>query len=643
MEKSFGWNADLVDGQYDKEYLFEDFANYFTTFFENGYVPRSADALQVIANDDMTVTLKKGKAFLDGYMYENTDDKILQIDPADGVMNRIDRISIVWKKNEKDIEAEVLKGTMSHNPAPVGIRRNADYKDFVVADVLVEAGVISIGQKNITDQRLNGNVCGMSVGVMKQIDTTALYKQIEADLKMFREVNETDFDNWKKACESAMSDWTEDKKNAFLEWFEQMKDQLSEDAAGNLQLQIDAVNSKFSSNSKEIIIVDRNIGDDENGDGTSDSPYRTIQKAVDMYPAAIDSADFTLIIDLHEGDYTDEAHVIISSKKIEFRASRSDTPVKLPALSIVDHSFVAFKTLGFDDEKNYSFQFTTVMKMNVLHTALHVENSEISLKNLSGRIVYRAQSASCFMLAVNSCIDMESDADSTLEIALNPYVATAMFFDLHSSTLLLGNKWSFVLTPTIRYHTYFIRAMRNSFVRIRRQSGTSMTIIAANCIFHAEEFSNIIIDQEIQMDYGGQSPKEYETDTFGLIYPYNVAQIGTTDISSRGDGTVTGAIKYAADLAAKHESELTSYVATGSVKFPSTSIPASSEATLKLAIPAKTGYKLVCLTTGNTGNKNLVFRALYTSNGEAVAVIRNLSTAAVTASSATAIVLYQRT
>ncbi len=263
MERSFAWDADLVNGNYDREYLFEEFANYFATFVGNGYFPKTEDALQVIANGDMTVTLRKGKIFVDGYMYENTDSKVLQLDPADGVLKRIDRISIVWAKGGKYIRSEVLKGAPSYNPVPATVRRNADYKDYVVADILIEAGAIRISQKDITDQRLNDEVCGMAAGLIKQISTTAFYKQIQDDLKYFREENESEFSAWKKAFEEAMNGWTGGQQNDFQKWkqeakeelreyfesfqtttdtwIEHVKDSLDDNAAVSLQKQIDEI------------------------------------------------------------------------------------------------------------------------------------------------------------------------------------------------------------------------------------------------------------------------------------------------------------------------------------------------------------------------------------------------------------------
>lgn len=60
------------------------------------------------------------------------------------------------------------------------------------------------------------------ISAISEFDTTTLYNQIQADLVGFKE----------------------EEQAQFVEWFDYMKDQLSEDAAGNLQLQINEANEK---------------------------------------------------------------------------------------------------------------------------------------------------------------------------------------------------------------------------------------------------------------------------------------------------------------------------------------------------------------------------------------------------------------
>lgn len=214
-EKSFPFDSDQVNGVYDREYFADDFARFFRAFISSGTFMNEASNLQVIANGDMSVTLKPGSMIIDGYRYDNVADIIINISPADGVLKRIDRVSATWSKEDRDIHYVVREGAYSYEPVAPECRRTAEYKDYVVADIIVEAGAISIKQSDIVDQRLNSEVCGLAMP-FGEIDTSSLYDQIQAALEEFQNVNEKEFE----------------------EWFESIQGQLSEDAAGNLQNQI---------------------------------------------------------------------------------------------------------------------------------------------------------------------------------------------------------------------------------------------------------------------------------------------------------------------------------------------------------------------------------------------------------------------
>ena len=92
MEKSSFFNAHLENGVYDRTYQAEDFAKYFSTFIGNGVFPNPSTNCQVTANDNMTIKLQPGLAWINGYLYQNTDELQLTVDPADGVLNRQDRV-----------------------------------------------------------------------------------------------------------------------------------------------------------------------------------------------------------------------------------------------------------------------------------------------------------------------------------------------------------------------------------------------------------------------------------------------------------------------------------------------------------------------------------------------------------------------
>lgn len=193
-EKSFPFDAEETETGYDKEYVADDFARYFRAFISSGIFMKDATNLQVIANGDMTVTLKAGKMIIDGYRYENTGDIIITIDPADGVLARIDRISATWSKDDRDIHYTLQKGTPSYEPVAPECRRTEEYKDYVVADIHVAAGVIKIQQKDITDQRLNSDVCGLATP-FTELNTAAIFAQYQAAVNEFLKFADTCIDS----------------------------------------------------------------------------------------------------------------------------------------------------------------------------------------------------------------------------------------------------------------------------------------------------------------------------------------------------------------------------------------------------------------------------------------------------------------
>ncbi|MBD5395025.1 MAG: hypothetical protein HDR71_12350 [Lachnospiraceae bacterium] len=212
-EKSFPWDAEEVGGKFDRVYYADDWMRYFAAFISSGTFLREPTNLQVIANGDMTVTLKPGSMIIDGSRYDNIRDIIITLDPADGVLDRIDRISISWIKSERDTHYVVRQGEFSYNPVPAECRRTAEYKDYIVADILVRAGAIKINQTDITDQRLNSDVCGLAIP-FAEINTKEIFLQLQ------------DFYDQTVATQE---EWEEEQKETITAWFEEIRELLNKE------------------------------------------------------------------------------------------------------------------------------------------------------------------------------------------------------------------------------------------------------------------------------------------------------------------------------------------------------------------------------------------------------------------------------
>lgn len=224
MEKSSFFNAQMdASGEYDREYLAEDFASYFSKFISNGVFPNPSTGLQVIAADtpNMTVTLSVGYGYINGYKYENTTPLTLSIGVADGVLNRKDAIFIRYSKLGRAIKAYKIAGTPGASAVAPSVVRTEDYYDLCVAIISVNAGITAIPQSLIEDTRLNTSLCGIVTGLVEQVDTTTLYNQIQSDLSQFKTVSQAEFDAW----------------------FEDINAKLGTEPATALQQQVDALDA----------------------------------------------------------------------------------------------------------------------------------------------------------------------------------------------------------------------------------------------------------------------------------------------------------------------------------------------------------------------------------------------------------------
>lgn len=167
------------NGDYDREYLAETFASYFASFIGNGVFPNPSNGLQVMASSGMNVVLPTGKAWINGYWYNNTDSLLLTHAPASGTLNRIDAIVLRWSASGRSIVAAVKQGIAALTAQAPLPQRDADIYELVLAHVYINRNVITLTQTSVVDKRLDSTVCGIVHGTISQIDTTTLGNQLQ--------------------------------------------------------------------------------------------------------------------------------------------------------------------------------------------------------------------------------------------------------------------------------------------------------------------------------------------------------------------------------------------------------------------------------------------------------------------------------
>ena len=131
-----------------------------------------------------------------------------------------------------------------------------DVYQYPLCYIYRAAGSTEITQAEITNM-VGSTETPFVTGILQTINLEELLGQWQAELDQFVENESNEIDAWSEDKKAEMLEWFEQLKSEllleqqtldewiaseqsdFLTWYQSMKDQLSEDAAGNLQVQID--------------------------------------------------------------------------------------------------------------------------------------------------------------------------------------------------------------------------------------------------------------------------------------------------------------------------------------------------------------------------------------------------------------------
>ncbi len=217
----------------DRSYDASDIARFLAKYFTNGIFNNS---LQVVSNDNMTVTVKTGSANINGYSYELDSELTFDITEADTTLSRIDSVVLRLDLTNRQITLMILNGSYATNPSQPSIVRSGNIYDLRLANISVPKNETRITADLINDTRF-GDDCGNVTQAVLSLDTEDIFKQYQ-----------TMFDTW----------------------FTEIKDKLSTDQAGNLQNEIneireslglytDTYNTSSIYNKGDLVIYDHKI------------------------------------------------------------------------------------------------------------------------------------------------------------------------------------------------------------------------------------------------------------------------------------------------------------------------------------------------------------------------------------------------
>ena len=202
---------------YDRAVNSAQLRKLYRTLYSNGVLPNVDDQLVVKEKEEMIVEVSAGFCIAHGVLKWFDEPTNISI-PQSQDQDRIDTI-VIRMDDTTDVrscELYVVKGTKSNNPVRPELTRTDTIWELGIADIYVPKNSYVVTQDRIYDTRPEMERCGF-ISPLGEFDTDFLYEQIQGDLKYFKENQEVDF----------------------VKWFEKIRGQLSEDAAGHLQNQID--------------------------------------------------------------------------------------------------------------------------------------------------------------------------------------------------------------------------------------------------------------------------------------------------------------------------------------------------------------------------------------------------------------------
>lgn len=165
------------------DYDATDAAGYFATRQSGVYCAEDCFAVSLAGGANLTVS--KGLAWVHpseftGYSIIQRDAQSLALSAASTELPRIDRIVLRFDAAARKSSLQVLQGTAASSPVAPALTRTALVYDLCLAEIKRPAGSASITASDLTDTRLDEDLCGVMRDGVTGIPTEDLLTQAKA-------------------------------------------------------------------------------------------------------------------------------------------------------------------------------------------------------------------------------------------------------------------------------------------------------------------------------------------------------------------------------------------------------------------------------------------------------------------------------
>lgn len=229
----------------DRKYNTVDISSMFEGIFADGIFKTIGANFAPKAGSGMNVTIGTGKAWFNKVYIKNDATHSVAMNSSDVLLDRIDAIVLEVNNTEavRNGTIKYIAGTPASSPSKPVMTKSEQINQYPIAYVTIPHGSTSISQSNI-EVMIGKSECPFAVGIIEGLEIDYVYAQWEA---------------------------------MFSTWFDSMKGQLSTDAAGNLQVQINNITDMIEVTLKANAWSDNTQAVTANGIKESSHPWCDIK------------------------------------------------------------------------------------------------------------------------------------------------------------------------------------------------------------------------------------------------------------------------------------------------------------------------------------------------------------------------------
>ena len=213
----------------DRKYNAAQMSAIFDGLIIDGVFASIGTAFAVKAAGGLTVNVGIGKAWFDHTWTVNDSILPMTAPEAEVLLDRIDAVvlEVNGMESVRENTIKFVKGNPSSAPSRPTLTNEGNVHQYPLCYIYRKYGTAVINQADITPM-VGTESTPFVTGILQTISLDELLGKWQDELDRFTDARSQEVD-----------DWIASEQADFLAWYNQMKDQLSGDVAGNLQLEID--------------------------------------------------------------------------------------------------------------------------------------------------------------------------------------------------------------------------------------------------------------------------------------------------------------------------------------------------------------------------------------------------------------------